>query len=63
MEFVGEAPKVSQNKDLNQTNAEPSAKTADPANSFLFSHQNCVRFSQKSIDTFLTGIFRYSTGL
>ena len=38
MEFVGEAPKVSQNKDLNQTNAEPSAKTADPANSFLFSH-------------------------
>ena len=32
MEFVGEAPKVSQNKDLNQTNAKPSAKTADPAN-------------------------------
>ena len=36
MECVGEAPKVSQNKDLNQTNAKPSAKTADPANFFLF---------------------------
>ena len=49
MEFVGEAPKVSQNKDLNQTNAEPSAKTADPANFFLVFTLNCVRFFQKSI--------------
>ena len=39
MECVGQAHKVSQNKDLNQTNAEPNAKTADPAIFFfLFSH-------------------------
>ena len=36
MECVGEAPKVSQNKDLNQTNAEPCGKTTDPANFFPF---------------------------
>ena len=49
MKCVEEAPKVSQNKDLKQTNAEPSAKTADPANFFLVVTQNCVRFFQKSI--------------
>ena len=36
MKCVGEAPKVSQNKDLNQTNTELSAKTADPVNFFPF---------------------------
>ena len=36
MECVGQAHKVSQNKDLNQTNAEPNAKTADPAIFFSF---------------------------
>ena len=49
MECDGEAPKVSQNKDLKQTNAESSAKTADPANFFLVFTLNCVRFFQKSI--------------
>ena len=49
MKCVEEDPKVSQNKDLKQTNAEPSAKTADPANFFLVVTQNCVRFFQKSI--------------
>ena len=44
MKCVEEAPKVSQNKDLKQTNAEPSAKTADPANFFLVFTLNCVRF-------------------
>ena len=50
MECDGEAPKFSQNKDLKQTNAEPSsAKTADPANFFLVFTLNCVRFKKKSI--------------
>ena len=49
MKCVEEAPKVSQNKDLKQTNAELSAKTADPANFFLVFTLNCVRFFQKSI--------------
>ena len=49
MKCVEEAPKVSQNKDLKQTNAEPSAKTADHANFFLDFILNCMRFFQKSI--------------
>ena len=47
MECVGEASKVSQNKDLKQTNAEPSAKTADPANFFLVFTLNFMRFFSK----------------
>ena len=46
MKCVEEAPKVSQNKDLKQTNAEPSAKTAD---FFLVFTLNCERVFQKII--------------
>ena len=46
MECVGENPKVNQNKNLKQTNAEPSAKTAD---FFLVFTLNCERVFQKII--------------
>ena len=48
MECVGQAHKVSQNKDLNQTNAEPNAKTADPAIFFSFFHTKTVWDSFKN---------------